>query len=110
MAILMTFDDVDQVFKDTSKIKAAFKKAKVDEKTEAAFFKELKQKKNRAEDKFLAEVNNDSKIKNFKAENLKNDGGFAKALKEAVKRTPIQLLEKSGKLELKVGKDIVVGV
>lgn len=32
MAVLLTFDDIEKVYKDTSKIKAAFKKAKVDEK------------------------------------------------------------------------------
>ncbi|KZK89082.1 hypothetical protein PsW64_00582 [Pseudovibrio sp. W64] len=109
MAVLMKFDDIDQVYKETSKIKASLKKAKVDEKTEDAFMKELNQKKKRAEGKFLDEVNNDSKIKNFKAESLKGDGGFTKALKEAAKRTPIQLMEASGKVTLKVGKDVVVG-
>ncbi|KZL16447.1 hypothetical protein [Pseudovibrio sp. Ad26] len=109
MAVLLTFDDIEKVYKDTSKIKAAFKKAKVDEKTEDAFLKELKQKKKRAEDKFLDEVSKDSKLKNFKPTSLKGDGGYTKAMAEAVKRTPIQLMEASGKVTLKVGKDVVVG-
>ncbi|MGG9999121.1 hypothetical protein ACQU0X_03470 [Pseudovibrio ascidiaceicola] len=109
MAVLMKFNDVDQVYKETSKIKAAFKKAKVDEKTEDAFLKELKQKKKRAEEKFLDEVSKDSKLKNFKPASLKGDGGYAKAMAEVVKRTPIQLMEASGKVSLKVGNIVVVG-
>ncbi len=109
MAVLLKFDDIEQVYKQTSKIQAALKKAKVEDKTEKAFIKELNQKKRRAEDKFLDEVNNDSKLKNFKAQSLKGDGGYTKALQEAMKRTPIQLMEASGKVTLKVGKDIVVG-
>lgn len=54
-------------------------------------------------------MSKDSKLKNFKPTSLKGDGGYTKAMAEAVKRTPIQLMEASGKVTLKVGKDVVVG-
>ncbi|KZL19621.1 hypothetical protein PsAD2_01900 [Pseudovibrio axinellae] len=108
MAILMKFKGIAQVYKDKSKIEGALKKAKVDESNSTAFMKELVSKRSRAEDKFLEEVNNDSKLKKFEAKFTHSDGGYGKELKAAAERVVIQLVYDSGKVSLKIGRDVVV--
>ncbi|SDR24519.1 hypothetical protein [Pseudovibrio sp. Tun.PSC04-5.I4] len=109
MAVLMKFKGIEQVYKETGKIEAALTKAKVDDEKQKAFIKELLQKRKRVEDKFLDEVNNDPKLKNFKAQTIKGDGGYTKALKDAADRLPVELKEASGKVTLVVGKNNAVG-
>ncbi|WP_108818497.1 hypothetical protein [Pseudovibrio sp. Alg231-02] len=108
MAVLMKFKGVKQVYSDISKIETALTKAKVDEKVQTAFMKQLTQKRRDVEDTFLDEVNNDPKLKKFEAKFTHSDGGYGKELKAAAERLQIQLVFASGKVSLKIGKSVAV--
>lgn len=109
MAVLMKFKGIKTVYAQTDKIKTALTKAKVDEKSTTDFLKLLSSKRRMAEDKFLAAVNDDPKLKKFEQKHSHTDPKYGKEMKAAADRVDVQLVVASGKAGLKVGKQVVIG-
>lgn len=110
MAQIMKFKDVDEVLKSIPKIEKELMKNKVDKKVIDGFIKELKGKKTRVHSKFLEAINDDNKLKTFKAMSPKGDGGYSKALAEAYKRVDVTLDVKGRQAQLNINTDTVVAV